>query len=114
VEIHVANPDHKLLPGMYVQVRFQSPSPIRLTLVPATAIQTTAAGGFIYTVDKLNRVHMHKLEIGRDLGGQVEVMKGIKPGDQVVVNPPDDLLDGSLVSPVLSQIASNGDEQSKK
>ncbi len=114
VEIHVPNSEHKLLPGMYVQVRFQSPTAIRLTIVPATTVQTKAEGSFIYTVDKANRVHLHKLEIGRDLGGQIEVERGVVPGDQVVINPPDDLKDNSLVHPVLAPVAPNSEDSSKK
>ena len=33
----------------------------------------------------------------RDLGTEVEVSAGVKQGDQVVVNPPVDLEDGSKV-----------------
>ena len=102
VEIHVPNPSHTLMPGMYAQVRFQAPSGIRLPVVPATTLQVRADGSFIYTVDAQNRAHMHKLAIGRDLGGKFEVAKGITVGDKVIVNPPDNIQDGMLVNPVLA------------
>jgi hypothetical protein len=35
--------------------------------------------------------------VRRDLGTQVEVDTGIKAGDQVILNPPVDLADGSKV-----------------
>jgi len=100
VEIHVPNPSHVLMPGMYAKVRFRAPMEIRLPVVPATTLQTRADGNFIYTVDSEKRAHMHKLEIARDMGGQLEVFKGIAIGDTVIVNPPDDIQDGMLINPV--------------
>lgn len=99
VEIHVPNSDHKLMPGMYAKVRFQSPSEIRLPIVPATTVQTRAEGSFIYTVDAENKVRMHKVEIARDLGGQFEVARGLTIGDRVIVNPTDDIQNGAQVTP---------------
>ncbi len=102
VEIHVPNDTHTLMPGMYAKVHFQAPSAVRLAVVPATVLQTRADGGYVYVLDGQNRVHMNKLEIGRDLGGQLEVFKGVNVGDRVIVNPPDDIRDGMLVDPVMA------------
>jgi RND family efflux transporter MFP subunit len=108
VLVTIPNPDNKLLPGMYTQVRFEVPSEVRLATVPATTLQTRADGAFIYTVDNQNHVHMHKVEIGRDLGGQFEIQRGVQPGDKVVVNPPDEIQEGSSVNPVLAADLSKG------
>lgn len=70
--------------------------------IPASATQTGADGIYAYTVDSENRVHRHKVEIGRDLGGQVEISKGIAVGDKVIVSPADDIQDGLLVDPELA------------
>jgi len=114
VEINVPNSTHTLLPGEYAKVRFQTAAQIRLTAVPSTTVQTRADGSFIYTVDSQNHVHMHKLEIGRDLGGKVEVVKGITPGDKVIINPQDDLVDGATVNPVLSPVAADTENKPSK
>jgi hypothetical protein len=42
-------------------------------------------------------VRIKKIKIGRDLGGQLEIVNGISPTDQVIVNPVDSLSDGMLV-----------------
>ncbi len=114
VEVHVPNANHKLLPGMYAQAHFESPSINRLAIVPSTTVQTRPDGLFVYTVDDEKRVHMHKLEIGRDLGGQIEALRGITIGDKVIVNPSDDMQDGLLVNPVLAPIATKSADKSKK
>ena len=104
VEIHVPNADKKLLPGMYVQVHFRSPSQVRMARVPATTAQIRANGCFMYTVDDKNLVHVHKVEIGRDLGGQFEITRGINVGDRVIVSPSDELTEGQLVSTIAAPL----------
>ena len=42
-------------------------------------------------------VHSRKITEVRDLGTEVEVSDGVKPGDQVVLSPPVDLEDGSKI-----------------
>jgi RND family efflux transporter MFP subunit len=105
VEIHVPNADQKLLPGMYVQARFQAPSHIKLPIVPSTTLQTRPDGSFMYTVDGHHIVHVHKVDIGRDLGGQLEIAGGIKIGDKVILSPSDQIQDGILVMPVVAPLA---------
>jgi multidrug efflux pump subunit AcrA (membrane-fusion protein) len=39
----------------------------------------------------------HKITVTRDLGTAVEVSYGLKPGDQVILNPPVGLADGDKV-----------------
>jgi hypothetical protein len=45
------------------------------------------------------RAELRKLKVKRDLGTRVEVDSGIKAGDQVILNPPVTLVDGSRVQP---------------
>ncbi len=94
---------------MYAQVHFECPTTIRQPIVPATTLQTRADGNFMFTVDQQNKVHMHKVEIGRDLGGQFEVASGIKVGDTVIVNPSDLLREGMAVTPTIQKSNKNTD-----
>jgi multidrug efflux pump subunit AcrA (membrane-fusion protein) len=54
--------------------------------------------------------HLQKIAIARDFGKEVEVHDGVRPGDQVILNPMIGLADGSRVavrkSPATSQISS--------
>jgi hypothetical protein len=45
----------------------------------------------------LGTAHIRKVSVTRDLGTQVEVGDGVKQGDQVIVNPPVSLVEGSKV-----------------
>jgi RND family efflux transporter MFP subunit len=109
VEIHIPNADHKLLPGMYARVRFEAPAQNSLTVIPATTVQTRPDGSYVYSLDEQNRVHMHKVEIGRDLGGQFEIARGLQAGQRVIVNPSDELQEGLLVKPVAAPTAAKAD-----
>jgi hypothetical protein len=41
--------------------------------------------------------HLHKIAITADYGTEVEVNRGVKDGDQVILQPPVDLEDGDKV-----------------
>jgi hypothetical protein len=43
-------------------------------------------------------VHLQKVSIARDFGTSVEVREGVKPGEQVVLNPAVNLAEGSQVT----------------
>jgi hypothetical protein len=43
--------------------------------------------------------HIRKVSVTRDLGTQVEVGDWVKQGDQVILNPPVNLVEGSRVEP---------------
>jgi RND family efflux transporter MFP subunit len=113
-EIHVPNQNHKLLPGMYAQVKFQCPATVRLPVVPATTVQVRADGNFIFTVDDASHVHMHKIEIGRDLGGTFEVAKGISPGDKAIISPTDQIRDGMAVTAIVAPVEAKSAQKPAK
>ena len=48
------------------------------------------------------------MRVTRDLGTRVEVDTGVKWGDQVILNPPVNLVEGSKVQPRPDAAASNG------
>jgi hypothetical protein len=41
--------------------------------------------------------------LGRDYGEKIEVLSGLEPGQQVVVNPGDSVQEGTKVNPILLQ-----------
>jgi RND family efflux transporter MFP subunit len=97
VEVHVPNPDGRLAPGLFVQVRFlvdrKTPTPI----VPATALALGAEGPRVACVGAGGAVKFCKVTLGRDLGTEVEVVAGLTGSETLVNNPPDDLRDGEAV-----------------
>ena len=75
---------------------FTAPRTTPSLIVPADAIIFNAGGVQVAAVDN-GIVRLHKIAIARDLGRQVEVRDGVKPGDQLILNPPVYLIDGARV-----------------
>src|SRR5271167_377556 len=98
VEIDVPNPDGALTPGIYCTVDLQIPRKSPSLLVPANAIIFNRDGLQVAVVEN-GIAHIQKISVTRDLGTQVEVRDGVKAGDQVILNPTVDLVDGSRVRP---------------
>ena len=98
VEIDVPNPDGALTPGIYCTVDLQIPRKTPSLLIPANAIIFNR-GGLQVAVVHNGVAHIQKISVARDLGTQVEVRDGVKAGDQVILNPTVELMDGSRVRP---------------
>jgi len=96
-EVRIANPDYKLLPGMYATVKIsvaQAEPPIR---IPATALVIRADGPQVVTVTKDQTAHFQNVAIGRDYGNELDISSGIEPGATLVVNVTDALHEGVSV-----------------
>jgi hypothetical protein len=67
--------------------------------VPASAIIFNQDGMQVAVVEN-GIVHLRKITITTDYGTEVEVSEGVKPGDQVIVEPPVNLADGDKVNTI--------------
>jgi RND family efflux transporter MFP subunit len=96
-EIDVPNPDGALSPGIYCTVELFIPRKTPSMIIPADAVVFDENGLHVAVV-KNGIAHLQKIAIARDFGTEVEVHDGVKPGDQVILNPMIDLADGSKVA----------------
>jgi RND family efflux transporter MFP subunit len=95
-EIDIPNPDGALSAGIYCTVELHIPRKTPSFTVPADAIIFNANGVQVAVVEN-GVAHIRKITVARDLGRQLEARDGVKPGDQVILNPPVDLMDGAKV-----------------
>ena len=95
-EIDIPNPDGALTPGIYCTVELHIPRKTPSLSVPADAIIFNRNGMQVAVVNN-GKAEIRKVKVTRDLGTRVEVDSGIKAGDQVILNPPVTLIDGSKV-----------------
>jgi RND family efflux transporter MFP subunit len=100
VEVDVPNADHALLPGMYLQVRFQLEAPANIVRVPGAAVVVRAEGAKVAVIVPDERVSYRAVKLGRDYGTVIEVTEGLTGGERLVVRPGDDLAAGTLVDPI--------------
>ncbi|MEO7108338.1 MAG: efflux RND transporter periplasmic adaptor subunit [Rhodoferax sp.] len=97
-------------PGMYARGEFDLGSSGALT-VPLAAVVVRDGFSYVVRVGPDNRATQVKVQPGRMVGGQVEILSGIKPEDKLVASGDGFLSDGDLVrvvdaAPALAQPAS--------
>jgi RND family efflux transporter MFP subunit len=104
-EVDVDNQNGKLLPGAYTEVHLKAPTSTPAVILSVTALIFRAQGlqaGVAVNKGGKYVAELRNITLGRDYGNEVEVVSGLKADDQVIVNPPDSLVDGEelrIVSP---------------
>lgn len=103
VKVTFAKPDTRILPEMSAKVGFLS-RPLTSkekkprTMVNSSAIVSSGEQGpalFIVREDKAAKTN---IRTGEKFGDMVEILQGAKPGDVVVLNPPENLRNGSKIA----------------
>lgn len=94
------NKEGLLLPGGYTEVAFNLPVLPQTIRLPVNTLLFRAEGLQVATLDKDNRVVLKSITISRDFGSEVEVQSGIKPGERIIINPPDSIVNGEQVQVV--------------
>jgi RND family efflux transporter MFP subunit len=93
--------DPRILPDMGVKVTFlegtADSTDASLILAPREAVRSDADRAVAFVL-KDGRVEQRAVRTGRERGSDVEILAGLRRGEQVVVSPGSDLHDGSRVS----------------
>jgi multidrug efflux pump subunit AcrA (membrane-fusion protein) len=97
IEVMLPNKSGVLMPGAYVQVELPLQGTSALT-VPTNALRIGAEGIRVAMLDADKRVRLRPVKIGRNYGQNVEVLDGLTPADEVVLNPSDSLTEGDQVA----------------
>ncbi|MBT9329506.1 efflux RND transporter periplasmic adaptor subunit [Acidipila sp. 4G-K13] len=113
VEVDIDNASGKIMPGAYAFVHFRLSSEKEATksalaseslVIPANTLLFRAEGLRVAVV-RNGKAELVPIQIGRDYGSSVEVIAGLQPADEVIVNPADSIESGMRV-----QIASDPQE----
>jgi multidrug efflux pump subunit AcrA (membrane-fusion protein) len=127
-EVDVENTKGVLLPGMYATVSFVTDRIDPPFMVPDAALVVRSSGTVLAVLQPLTpeeqkdkageidpamfarvrRVHFQTVQAGRDYGIELEILDGLKVGEQVAVDPSDAVQEGALV-----QIAAPNSPQKK-
>jgi RND family efflux transporter MFP subunit len=97
VELHADNTDKLLQPGTFAEVHFNlanNPSTIR---IPTSALIFRENGVQVAVLDAGNKVELRSVKLGRNLGTEFEVLKGLAVSDTLINSPPDSLSSGEVV-----------------
>ncbi len=96
VEIDVANPTNTLLTGSYAEVHFKIPTQGSTFIIPVNTLIFRSEGLRVGVV-KDDKVTLTPVTPGHDFGNQIEIVAGLKPEDQIIINPPDSIVTGQQV-----------------
>jgi hypothetical protein len=66
-------------------------------LIPANTLLFRKEVSAVGVVKSDGKVEIRKVQIDKDLGTRLEIVKGLSPTDQLIVNPSDSLNDGMKV-----------------
>jgi len=94
VEALVSNPDKKLLPGMFANLKIDSGEKLRYITVPQTAVTYNPYGSVIYIAKqgtgKDGKPSLEAQQVfvttGPTRGDQVAILKGVQVGDTIVTS----------------------------
>jgi RND family efflux transporter MFP subunit len=100
IEVQLPNREGLLLPGAYVQVSLPLQSSQAMS-IPSNTLMFRSTGGIqVAVVDASGRVKLRTVKVGRNYGETVELLEGVQPGEQIVLNPSDSLGEGDVVTVV--------------
>src|SRR6185437_13228386 len=96
----VPNPDHALLPGMFVKIRLTLGALHNAFLLPQSAIQRDNDGAYVYAVGADDKIVEKRVELGDQHGSGWIVLGGIDAGARVVASGVQKAQPGEKVKPV--------------
>ena len=91
------NSASELFPNQFVNVRLLVDTQHDRTLIPIAAVQRGSDGNFVFVVQPDKSVEIRNVTLGPADATHVSILKGLKPGDTVVVDGADRLRSGDTV-----------------
>ncbi len=101
LRIVVPNPNHLLLPGMFVRAAVQEGIAEQAILIPQQGVSRNPKGEpYALLVDEAGKVEQRKLNLNRAIGNQWLVSSGLSAGDRVIVEGMLNIRPGAVVKAV--------------
>jgi hypothetical protein len=86
VRVEVPNPRQELRLGMYADVEIETPAARQAVMIPRSAVQTVGDRQVVYVAspNEPGSFAEREVRLAESSGDQVEVVSGVKPGDEIV------------------------------
>lgn len=107
VRANLPNPDNRLKPGMLLTVAIETSPRLGLS-VPELAIVGEGDARFVYTLDQGGTARRTAVRTGLRSAGRVEILEGLRPGQQVVTEGVVKLSEGMKVRVAGAENAARG------
>jgi RND family efflux transporter MFP subunit len=100
IEVMLDNKEEKLKPNMLAVVNINDKTAQEAIVIDANYVQQSEVGDVVYVAGaegQKQKAQMRKIKTGLTYNGQVEVLEGLKAGDQLITAGYQDLVDGQLI-----------------
>lgn len=109
------NPDHILLPGMYVRTVLDEGTDEHALLVPHQALLRDAKGNAsVYVVDKNKRMEVRPVRTSRSFESDWLINEGLQAGEVLIVEGLQKVRPGNLVNPIPLSAATSSKQAQEK
>ena len=99
IEIDLPNPAGLIRDGMYGKVDIElEPAPAGVTIPSACLVGNEQHGKSQVFIVQQGKARLQHVNVGKDTGIHVEVLSGLNPADEIIVQPPAGLADGTVVT----------------
>jgi RND family efflux transporter MFP subunit len=100
IEVHLDNADNFLVPGSFAYLNLRVPIK-SFPQIPVTALLTRGNENVVAVLEN-NTVQFRPVKVASTDGSIVSLADGLKPGEKIAINVPDEVINGSRVQPVLA------------
>ena len=90
----IPNPEHRLRSGMFAAVQVLLPDKKNVVMIPSTAVQYAPYGNSVFVIEEMKSpdgtsflgVREQSVILGKTRGDQIEVLQGLKQGEQIATS----------------------------
>ncbi|HSM05319.1 MAG TPA: efflux RND transporter periplasmic adaptor subunit [Longimicrobiales bacterium] len=84
IRLELPNPEGLLKPGMYARIRLEAPALEVAPVVPRSAVLSTGTRSLVFVRSADGTLVPREVTPGRTVGRDVQILEGVRPGEQVV------------------------------
>ncbi|UPG71926.1 efflux RND transporter periplasmic adaptor subunit [Roseomonas gilardii subsp. gilardii] len=92
-------PSRSLIDGQFVNVYVEGVEPVQAIVVPRAAVLQDQQGSYVFIVDGEKKAQRRDVTLGRALGADTVVEKGLNPGDTMITEGIQRVRPGQVVNP---------------
>ena len=87
VQLQADNAEGKLWPGTFTEVHFHIEANPKALSIPTTALMFGEHGIQVATVDANQAIRFKNVQVGQDIGSNVEILSGLSDNDRIIDSP---------------------------
>jgi membrane fusion protein, multidrug efflux system len=107
VQLQADNGEGKLWPGTFTEVHFHIEADPKALSIPTTALMFGEHGIQVATVDANQAIAFKNVQVGQDIGSNVEILSGLTENDRIIDSPLESLNNGARVRVVKEERGDN-------